>query len=73
MQQSEIAEKIMSPADFEMLGMHHVAYVKKIGGHDCTRFGVYAANGAEIALMDVDRDVAFATVRQHDMEPVSVH
>jgi len=56
-----------------MLGMHHVAYVKKIGGNDCTRFGVYAANGAEIALMDVDRDVAFATVRQHDMEPVSVH
>ena len=73
MQQSEVAEKIMSPTDFEMLGMHYVAYVKKIGGSGAFRFGVYAANGAEIALMDVDRDVAFATVRQHDMEPVSVH
>ena len=73
MQHSEVTEKVMSPADFEMLGMHHVAYVKKIGDSDSARFGVYAANGTEIALMDVDRDVAFATVRQYDMEPVSVH
>lgn len=73
MQQSEVAEKTMSPADFEMLGMHHVAYVKKVGGGESSRFGVYAANGVEIALMGGDRDVAFATVRQHDMEPVSVH
>ena len=73
MQQSEVAEKIMSTADFEMLGMHYVAYVKKIGNSDAERFGVYAANGAEIAVMNVDRDVAFATVRQQNMEPVSVH
>ena len=73
MQQSEVAQKIMSPADFEMLGMRYVAYVKKIGNNDAKRFGVYAANGAEIAVMNVDRDVAFATVRQHNMEPVSVH
>ena len=63
----------MSRADFEMLGMHYVAYVKKIGNNDAKRFGVYAANGEEIAVMNVDRDVAFATVRQHNMEPVSVH
>ena len=73
MQQSEVVEKSMSPADFRMLGMNFVAYVKKISNSDAERFGVYAANGAEIALMDVDRDVAFATVRQHNMEPVSVH
>ena len=39
MQQSEVAEKTMSPADFEMLGMHHVAYVKKVGGDESSRFG----------------------------------
>ena len=73
MQQSEVAERGMSPADFKMLGMNCVAYVKKIGSSGAERFGVYAANGAEIAIMDVDRDVAFATVRQHNMEPLSVH
>lgn len=73
MQPSETVEKTMSANDFQMLGMNHVAYVKELDGTDSPRFGVYAANGIEIALMEVDRDVAFATVRQHDMEPVSVH
>jgi hypothetical protein len=35
-------------------------------------FAVHAANGTQIAVM-ADREVAFAVVRQHDMEPVSVH
>ncbi|MBI05315.1 MAG: hypothetical protein CMI96_05805 [Pelagibacteraceae bacterium] len=73
MHNSEIAKNFISPADFEMMGMHNVAYIKKVIENGSSRFGVYAANGAEIALMDVERDVAFATVRQHDMEPLSVH
>lgn len=73
MEYSEAAHAPMSATDFEMLGMDHVAYVKKIGGGQSPRFGVYAANGAEIALMEADRDVTFAAVRQNDMEPVSVH
>jgi hypothetical protein len=35
-------------------------------------YAVHAADGTQIALLP-DRDVAFATVRQHDLEPVSVH
>lgn len=73
MQYSETRQSPMSANDFEMLGMDHVAYVKKLSGGASPRFGVYAANGAEIALMEADRDVTFAAVRQNDMEPVSVH
>jgi hypothetical protein len=73
MQYSETVLNPMSAADFEMLGMHHVAYVKKIFDGDVPRFAVYAADGTEIALMEADRDVTFAAVRQNDMEPVSVH
>ena len=56
-----------------MLGMDHVAYVKKVSDGTSPKFAVHAANGAEIALMEADRDVTFAAVRQNDMEPVSVH
>lgn len=73
MEYAEATQTPMSATDFEMLGMNHVAYVKKIGGGQTPRFGVYAANGTEIALMEADRDVTFAAVRQNDMEPVSVH
>ena len=35
-------------------------------------YTVHAADGTQIALLP-DREVAFATVRQNDLEPVSVH
>jgi len=64
----------MSANDFQMLGMNHIAYVKQLNKLEGSpKYAVHAANGVEIALMEGDRDVAFATVRQHDMEPVSVH
>jgi hypothetical protein len=73
MQTRESETNPMSSTDFEMLGMGHVAYVKEVSDGTSSKFAVYAANGAEIALMEADRDVTFAAVRQNDMEPVSVH
>jgi hypothetical protein len=35
-------------------------------------FAVHASDGTPIGWYD-DRAVAFAAVRQHDLEPVSVH
>lgn len=37
-----------------------------------TIFGVYRANGEQVALV-ADRDMAFHLARQHDMDPVTVH
>lgn len=73
MQPNETALNPLSVTDFEMLGVDHVAYVKKVSDGTSPKFAIYAANGAEIALMETDREVAFAAIRQNDMEPVSVH
>ena len=40
--------------------------------NDVVGYAVHAADGTQIAVLP-DRNVAFATVRQHDLEPLSVH
>ena len=62
----------LSASELGLLGMEDLAYVKPIVVDGADAFAVHAANGTQIAVM-ADRDVAFAVVRQHDMEPVSVH
>ena len=57
---------------FALLGAPDIAYVKPVVTDHGTGFGIYSANGREMAVV-ADRDVAFALVRQHDMDPVSVH
>ena len=53
--------------------MQDLAYIKRVAGSDgVVGFAVHAADGTPVALLP-DREVAFATVRQHDLEPVSVH
>ena len=64
--------KPFSPRDFAALGLEHVAYVKPILVEGAQAFAVHAADGTEIAVL-ASREVAIATVQQHDLEPVSVH
>jgi hypothetical protein len=64
--------RALSGRDLAMLGVHAVAYIKPVmvDGHEA--FAVHSADGREMAVI-ADREVAFATVRQNDLEPVSVH
>jgi hypothetical protein len=62
----------LSANELGLLGMEDLAYVKPVMIDGAGAFAVHAANGTQIAVM-ADREVAFAVVRQHDMEPVSVH
>lgn len=62
----------LSASELGLLGMEDVAYVKRVVIDDTEAFAVHAANGSQIAVI-ANRDLAFAVVRQHDMEPVSVH
>jgi hypothetical protein len=62
----------ISEQEFASLGMQDVAYVKRIMVDDEPVYAVFAADGTQIAAMQ-DREVAFAAVRQHEIEPVSVH
>jgi len=62
----------ISPRDFAALGLQDLAFIKRVSVNDDIAYAIHAANGTQMALIP-DRDVAFATVRQHGLEPVSVH
>jgi hypothetical protein len=64
--------KYMSASELALLGVQDLAYIKRVVIDGATGYAVHAADGTEIAVLP-DRDVAFATVRQHDLEPLSVH
>ena len=60
------------PQEFAQFGMSDVAYIKPVLVNSLPAFAIHAADGTEMAVLN-DRDVAFAAVRQHDLEPVSLH
>ena len=62
----------LSSRELVMLGMNDVAYVRPVIEDGAEVFAVHAADGTRMALIP-NRDLAFAVVRQNDMEPVSVH
>ncbi|HEY0837563.1 MAG TPA: DUF1150 family protein [Azospirillum sp.] len=62
----------LSSQDFAAFGVDHVAYVKAVEVDGNPGFAVHAADGTPLTVLP-NRDVAFAAVRQNDMEPVSVH
>ena len=62
----------MSSRELALFGMQDLAYVKAVLINGVTEFAVHAADGTQITVLP-DRDIAVAMVRQHDLEPLSVH
>lgn len=62
----------ISPEQLAALGMDRVAYVRPAVIEGQKVYAIHSADGNEIGMM-AGRDLAFAAVKQHDMEPVSVH
>jgi hypothetical protein len=62
----------LSAHELALLGMQDLAYVKPVRVNDVAAYAVHAADGTQIAVLP-DREIAFATVRHHDLEPLSVH
>ncbi|MFQ5466556.1 MAG: DUF1150 family protein [Kiloniellaceae bacterium] len=58
--------------EFIGLGLERIAYVKAITEGSGTVFAVYAADGTQMAVMP-SRELAFAAIRQNNLEPLSVH
>jgi len=54
------------------LGVQQIAYVRPVLTAQGAAFGVFAANGAPLAVAESD-DLARAAIVQNDMAPVSVH
>ncbi len=57
---------------FAALGVSEFAYIKHVVEDGEDAYAIFAADGTKMGVMP-NRDVAFAAVVQHDMEPVSVH
>jgi hypothetical protein len=62
----------ITATDLAMLGMQDIAYVKPVVVDGTAGYAIHAADGTQMALTG-DRDIAFAVVRQNELEPVSVH
>jgi hypothetical protein len=68
-----VTEKLreMSPQDFALVGMQQLAYVKQTVINGVAGFSIHAADGTQIGMAP-SRDIAFAAVKQHELEPVSL-
>ena len=62
----------ISPSEFAQLGIEQIAYVKQVVVNGVVGYAVHAADGTQIALLP-NRELAAATLTQHDMEALSVH
>ena len=62
----------LSARELALFGMQDLAYVKHVIVNGVTGYAVHAADGTQIAVLP-DREIAFATVRTHELEPLSVH
>jgi hypothetical protein len=62
----------LSARELGTLGMEDLAYIKPVVEDGVEAFAVCAADGTQMAVIP-NRNLAFAVVRQHDMEPLSVH
>lgn len=72
MYSSEETFQPIEAKDFAALGLESIAFVKRVEIEGETAYAVHAADGTAITVIE-DREIAFATVRQNDLEPVSVH
>lgn len=62
----------LSTDELANLGVNYVAYVKPMTVDGVAAFGIFGADGEQLGLTP-GRDTAFAAIRQHDLEPLSVH
>lgn len=54
------------------LGLNDVAYVRDVEVDGATAFGIFAANGQQLAVMP-DRDAAVAAAWENGLAPVTIH
>jgi|ADurb_Total_1013_FD_contig_91_25624_length_836_multi_3_in_0_out_0_1 hypothetical protein len=68
----EVTVTRLTPASFVRLGLGHIAYVRPILVDGAAAVAIHAADGTQMAVAP-DTQVAMAAIRQHEMEPLSLH
>ncbi len=63
--------RLLSPQEFSELGCPGIAYVKRVDAEGVEAYAAHAADGSYLMLF-ADRDLAFAALRRHDLEPVCI-
>jgi hypothetical protein len=69
---TETAKRDLSARDLGSLGLEDTAYVKSVTVDGQKLHAIHAADGTPLTVV-AEREIAFATVRQHEMQPQSVH
>lgn len=72
MENRQIDLRHISARDFGALGVQDVAYVRPASVNGEAGFAICAADGTPVGFAP-ERELAFAAVRQHGLEPLSVH
>lgn len=62
----------LPPDQFAALGLEEMAYVKPKRVGERFLYAIHTADGNEVAVVD-GRDLAFATITQNNLAPLSVH
>ncbi len=62
----------LSSQDFATFSIDLMAYVKPVSLDGAPGYAIHAADGTQLTVV-AGRANAFATVRRHEMEPLSVH
>ena len=65
-------DRRMTARELYALGVENVSYVKSVVENGVIAWAAYAADGTRLGLMPT-RELAIAALKQHDLEPVSVH
>jgi len=69
---TETPKHQLSANDLGSLGLEDMAYVKMVTVDGQKLHAIHAADGTPLTVV-AERDLAFATVLQHEMQPASVH
>jgi hypothetical protein len=59
----------IAPEDFQAFGMEQIAYIRPTTTEQGPAWAVHMADGQEVAVA-ASPEVAFALIRQHEMEPM---
>jgi hypothetical protein len=68
----DTANKQKVTTDFGNFGIEDIAYIKTVTVDGQRLHAIHAADGTPLTVV-ADRRIAFATVSQHEMQPMSVH
>ena len=64
--------KNLSTQDFLNFGIQQIAYIRPLDVEDKTAYGIFAADGTPLSVMDT-MDTAAIVIQHNDLEIATVH